>query len=80
MITLHQKLKQKPKQIYHFKTMTENEALNILVQVALKAQSVGALKLEESVIVKQAIDTFIPKEEQENLDGKVKKLKAEKKD
>jgi hypothetical protein len=43
--------------------MTENEALNILVQVALKAQSVGALKLEESVLVKEAIDTFTPKEE-----------------
>ena len=45
--------------------MTENEALNILVQVALKAQSVGALKLEESVLVKEAIDTFQPKEQSE---------------
>jgi hypothetical protein len=57
--------------------MTENEALNILVQVALKAQSVGALKLEESVLVKEAIDTFTPKEEatQEADKGKTKKLK-----
>lgn len=43
--------------------MTQEEALNILVQVALKAQSVGALKLEESVLVKEAIDTFTPKKE-----------------
>lgn len=62
--------------------MTENEALNILVQVALKAQSVGALKLEESVLVKEAIDTFTPKQEvnqeanQEEAKGKVSKLKA----
>lgn len=62
--------------------MTENEALNILVQVALKAQSVGALKLEESVLVKEAIDTFTPKEEvnqeanPEDAKGKVAKLKA----
>jgi hypothetical protein len=57
--------------------MTENEALNILVQVALKAQSVGALKLEESVLVKEAIDTFTPKEEVTSEDdkGKTKKLK-----
>lgn len=45
--------------------MTQEEALNILVQVALKAQSVGALKLEESVLVKEAIDTFTPKKEEE---------------
>jgi hypothetical protein len=57
--------------------MTENEALNILVQVALKAQSVGALKLEESVLVKEAIDTFTPKQEEIANDeqGKTKKLK-----
>lgn len=58
--------------------MTENEALNILVQVALKAQSVGALKLEESVLVKEAIDTFTSKEQPEssgNKETKVKELK-----
>jgi hypothetical protein len=57
--------------------MTENEALNILVQVALKAQSVGALKLEESVLVKEAIDTFTPTQEEVASDdtGKTKKLK-----
>jgi hypothetical protein len=61
--------------------MTENEALNILVQVALKAQSVGALKLEESVLVKEAIDTFTPKEQfteqftEQDDKGKTKKLK-----
>ena len=58
--------------------MTENEALNILVQVALKAQSVGALKLEESVLVKEAIDTFTPKQEEDESEddkGKTKKLK-----
>jgi hypothetical protein len=42
--------------------MTQNEALNILVQVALLAQSKGALKLEESVLVKEAIDLFTPKD------------------
>jgi hypothetical protein len=58
--------------------MTENEALNILVQVALKAQSVGALKLEESVLVKEAIDTFTPKQEEAESEDdkcKIKKLK-----
>ena len=57
--------------------MTENEALNILVQVALKAQSVGALKLEESVLVKEAIDTFTPKQEVDAKEdtSKTKKLK-----
>ena len=57
--------------------MTENEALNILVQVALKAQSVGALKLEESVLVKEAIDTFTPKQEvdTDGIQGEPEKLK-----
>lgn len=59
--------------------MTQDEALNILVQVALKAQSVGALKLEESVLVKEAIDTFTPKQNAETNEDegptKVKKLK-----
>jgi hypothetical protein len=58
--------------------MTQDEALNILVQVALKAQSVGALKLEESVLVKEAIDTFTPKQKEdvnEDDKGKTKKLK-----
>jgi len=57
--------------------MTENEALNILVQVALKAQSFGALKLEESVLVKEAIDTFTPKQEVDAKEdtSKTKKLK-----
>ena len=61
--------------------MTQDEALNILVQVALKAQSVGALKLEESVLVKEAIDTFTPKEQvteqvtEQVEKGKIKHLK-----
>jgi len=59
--------------------MTENEALNILVQVALKAQSVGALKLEESVLVKEAIDTFtVKKEEVEHFDKATDQVDTEK--
>jgi hypothetical protein len=59
--------------------MTENEALNILVQVALKAQSFGALKLEESVLVKEAIDTFtVKKEEVEHFDKATDQVDTEK--
>ena len=59
--------------------MTENEALNILVQVALKAQSFGALKLEESVLVKEATDTFtVKKEEVEHFDKATDQVDTEK--
>lgn len=44
--------------------MTQEEAIKILIQVANVAQSKGALSLEDAVVVKQAIDTFIQKPEQ----------------
>lgn len=43
--------------------MEQQNAIQILVQVALLAQSKGVLSLEEAVIVKQAIDVFVKKEE-----------------
>ena len=44
--------------------MQQNEALQILVQAALKAQGSGILSLDEAVLVKQAIDSFKPQEEE----------------
>lgn len=41
--------------------MNQEEAIKILIQVALVAQSKGALSLEDAVIVKQAIDLFTQK-------------------
>lgn len=38
--------------------MNQNQALEILIKVALVAQAKGALSLEDAVIVKQAIDKF----------------------
>lgn len=43
--------------------MEQQNAIQILVQVALLAQSKGVLTLEEAVLVKQAIDVFVKKEE-----------------
>lgn len=43
--------------------MEQNEALQILVQAALKAQGSGILSLDEAVLVKQAIDAFKIEEE-----------------
>ena len=38
--------------------MTTEEALKVLIQVAVIAQAKGALSLDDAVIVKQAIDLF----------------------
>lgn len=38
--------------------MNEQQALQILVNTALKAQASGALTLDEAVIVRDAINTF----------------------
>ena len=40
--------------------MTQEEAIKILIQVALVAQSKGLLSLEDSVVVKQAVDLLKP--------------------
>lgn len=40
--------------------MNQNQALEILIKVALAAQSKGVLTLEDAVVVKQAIDLFVP--------------------
>jgi hypothetical protein len=44
--------------------MEQNKAIQILIEVALVAQSKGALSLDDAVIVKEAIETFRPKEEE----------------
>lgn len=38
--------------------MTQEEAIKVLIQVAIVAQAKGALSLEDAVIVKQSIDLF----------------------
>lgn len=40
--------------------MTQEEAIKILIQVALVAQSKGLLSLEDAVVVKQAVDLLKP--------------------
>ena len=40
--------------------MIQEEAIKILIQVALVAQSKGLLSLEDAVVVKQAIDLLKP--------------------
>lgn len=45
--------------------MDQNKALEILINVAIVAQSKGVLSLDDAVVVKQAIDVFIPKKEAE---------------
>ena len=40
--------------------MTPEEAIKVLIQVAIVAQAKGALSLEDAVIVKQSIDLFKP--------------------
>lgn len=47
--------------------MQPENAIEILVQVALLAQSKGVLSLDEAVIVKQAIDVFVKKEEEKEV-------------
>jgi hypothetical protein len=49
--------------------MENNQALEILINVALLAQSKGILSLDDAVIVKQAVDCFksIEKEEEEEI-------------
>ena len=44
--------------------MEQNKAIQILIEVALVAQSKGVLTLDDAVIVKDAIETFRPKEEE----------------
>lgn len=43
--------------------LTQQEALNILVQAAVKAQSVGALSLDEAALVRDSISAFKVEEE-----------------
>lgn len=38
--------------------MEEKDAINILIQVAVLAQTKGILTLDEAVVVKQSIDTL----------------------
>lgn len=43
--------------------MTNEQAIKILINVALLAQSKGVLALNDAVVVKEAIDLLAPKEE-----------------
>lgn len=48
--------------------MEQNEALKILVDVALLAQSKGVLSLDDAVIVRDAIKVFAKEKEAEALE------------
>jgi hypothetical protein len=50
--------------------MDQNKALEILINVAVAAQAKGVLSLDDAVVVKQAIEVFIPKKEVEVEDVK----------
>jgi hypothetical protein len=54
--------------------MKNSEAIKILMQVAIAAQSKGILNLDEAVVVKQSIDSL--KELVENLEQEEVKEKA----
>lgn len=43
--------------------MTQEQAIQILIQGCVAAQSKGVFSLEDAVVVKQAVDQFIKKEE-----------------
>lgn len=45
--------------------MEQNQALEVLVQVAKLAQSKGILSLEDAVVVAKAVEVFTKKEEEE---------------
>jgi len=46
--------------------MTQEEAINVLIQVAELAQSKGILLLKDAVIVAKAIECFSVKQEEVN--------------
>ena len=44
--------------------MNQEKAIQILIEVALHAQSKGVLSLDDAVVVKEAIEHLVPKQEQ----------------
>ena len=48
--------------------MEKQNAIQVLIQVALLAQSRGVLTLEEAVLVKKSIDVFVQKEDEVSAD------------
>lgn len=44
--------------------MEQNEAIQVLINVATLAQSKGILSFEDAIIVHKAIQVFIPKKEE----------------
>lgn len=44
--------------------MNQEQAVNILLQVARAAQKAGVLTLEEAVVVAEAVSVFSPKQEE----------------
>jgi len=51
--------------------MEQEKAIQILGEVALVAQSKGVLSLDDAVIVKEAIDTFKPKQDDDVQEGEL---------
>lgn len=50
--------------------MTQDQAIQVLVQVAHQALSAGVFKsFSDTDAVKQAIEAFIPKKEEESTEG-----------
>jgi len=44
--------------------MNQEKAINVLIQGCLLAQSKGVFTLEDAVIVKEAIEHLVPKQEE----------------
>jgi hypothetical protein len=44
--------------------MNQEKAIQILIEVALHSQSKGILTLDDAVVVKEAIEYLVPKQEQ----------------
>jgi len=59
--------------------MTQDQALNILVQVAHSAQKGGVLTLDEASVVLQAVKTFTDKKEEPAIGEAVQEELSEEK-
>jgi hypothetical protein len=44
--------------------MNQEKAIQVLIQGCLVAQSKGAFTLDDAVVVKEAIEIFVPKKEE----------------
>jgi hypothetical protein len=52
--------------------MNQEKAIQVLIQGCLGAQSKGAFTLDDAVLVKEAIEHFVPKTEQPSEESEKK--------